>query len=63
MEDLAEIKKHYDKLKQSGKIILTTEKDAMRLEKFRQELLDYPIYVIPIRHRFLFDEGKLSTNA
>ena len=58
MEDLAEIKKHYDKLKQSGKIILTTEKDAMRLEKFRQELLDYPIYVIPIRHRFLFDEGE-----
>jgi tetraacyldisaccharide 4'-kinase len=43
---------------QSGeKIILTTEKDAMRLLKFEQELTELPFYVMPIEHRFLFGGG------
>lgn len=54
--DLQDIKKQFDKLNPASRVILTTEKDAMRLEKFRQELGNYPIYVIPIRHRFLFGE-------
>jgi len=56
-EDLADIKKHFEKIQSEDKIILTTEKDAVRLVKFEQELKDYPIFVLPIEHSFLFEEG------
>lgn len=56
--DLQEIKQHFDKLKGETKLVLTTEKDAVRLEKFEQELKDFPIYVIPIEHQFLFEEKE-----
>ena len=32
------------------------EKDAVRLIKFRQELEEWPFYVLPITPRFLFGE-------
>lgn len=56
MDDLAEIKKQFERIKSDNKIILTTEKDAVRLVKFEQELKDYPVFVLPIEHRFLFNE-------
>lgn len=56
MDDLKEIKKHFEKITSANKLILTTEKDGVRLEKFRDELQDYPIYILPISHRFLFEE-------
>lgn len=56
-DDLKEIIRHYDRIESQKKIILTTEKDGVRLEKFRNELKDYPIYVLPISHSFLFSEG------
>jgi len=56
--DLKEIKKQFDKLNNANKIIVTTEKDAVRLEKFGNELKEWPVYVLPVRHEFLFDEGK-----
>ena len=55
--DLKDIKQHFDKITTKKKIILTTEKDAVRLEKFEQELKDFPIYVVPIEHHFLFGEA------
>ena len=61
-DDLKEIKKHFEKMRSTNKIILTTEKDGVRLEKFRNELKDYPLYVLPISHRFLFDEGNKFDN-
>jgi tetraacyldisaccharide 4'-kinase len=30
----------------------------MRLMKFKTEMQNLPLYVIPIQHQFLFDEGK-----
>lgn len=57
IDDLKEIKRHYEKLNPANRIILTTEKDAVRLQKFRKELAEYPLYVLPIRHQVLFDEG------
>ena len=54
--DLRDIKKQFEKLTSENKLILTTEKDATRLEKFASELTDYPIYVLPIQHRILFGE-------
>jgi len=56
-DDLKEIIRHYDRIESKKKIILTTEKDGVRLEKFRNELKNYPIYVLPISHSFLFSEG------
>jgi tetraacyldisaccharide 4'-kinase len=58
-DDLGEIKLHYEKIRSDKKMILTTEKDAVRLQKFESELNSYPIYVIPIQHSFLFNEAKL----
>lgn len=55
-DDLEEIKKQFNKINSKKKIILTTEKDAVRLQKFEMELKDFPIYVIPIQHAFLFNE-------
>jgi tetraacyldisaccharide 4'-kinase len=61
--DLQDIRLHFKKINSENKVVLTTEKDAVRLEKFEQELKDFPIYVIPIEHRFLFDEtGKFNSS-
>jgi tetraacyldisaccharide 4'-kinase len=54
-DDLIEIKKHFQKLKSDNKLIITTEKDGVRLQKFENELATFPIYVLPIQHHFLFE--------
>jgi tetraacyldisaccharide 4'-kinase len=56
--DLKKIKNEFLNLKSTKKIILTTEKDATRLLKFENELKHLPIFVLPITHRFLFDQEK-----
>jgi tetraacyldisaccharide 4'-kinase len=58
IDDLNEIVRRFNNIKTPNKIILTTEKDAVRLTKFQQELAGLPFYVIPIELRFLFDEEK-----
>ncbi len=61
IDDLIDIKKRFERIDASNKIIVTTEKDAMRLMKFKNELETLPIYVIAIRHYFLFgEEGKFT---
>ena len=57
IDDLNEIKQKFEKIETTNKIILTTEKDAVRLAKFTNEIAELPFYVIPIRHQFLFKEG------
>lgn len=59
VDDLREIKNKFQQLQSDEKIILTTEKDAVRLLKFREELTQLPVFVLPVRHRFLFNEGPL----
>lgn len=59
IDDMRDIKKRFDKIENQNKIILTTEKDAMRLLKFKTMLDEMPVYVIPIRHHFLFDEERI----
>jgi tetraacyldisaccharide 4'-kinase len=53
IDDWNEIKQRFGKI-EGKKILLTTEKDAMRLLKFDTELDGLPFYVIPIEHAFLF---------
>ncbi len=59
IDDLEEIQTHFKKISSLNKLILTTEKDAVRLEKFEIQLKDFPIYVLPIMHTFLFNEENI----
>ena len=63
IDDWREIGHKFNEIKADKKIILTTEKDAVRLEKFKQEAEGLPLYVIPVRHRFLFEEGAVFDNT
>lgn len=56
LEDLRDIKKEFHQLGSSERLILTTEKDAVRLEKFAEDFKGLPVYVVPVRHEFLFNE-------
>jgi tetraacyldisaccharide 4'-kinase len=56
IDDLQAILHRFNSITATDKLILTTEKDAVRLVKFRQELEGWPFYVLPITPRFLFGE-------
>jgi len=57
IDDLKDVNKRFKAIDSVNKIILTTEKDAVRLVKFNAEIADWPLYVIPVRHHFLYGEG------
>jgi tetraacyldisaccharide 4'-kinase len=57
LDDWKDIKKRFEEIEAPRKIILTTEKDAMRLLKYDGELNSLPFYVMPVEHHFLFDGG------
>lgn len=59
IDDWKEITRRFDSIGNPDKIILTTEKDAVRLEKFAGELKQYPVFVIPIEMQLLFDKDEL----
>ncbi|HEY4108552.1 tetraacyldisaccharide 4'-kinase [Puia sp.] len=56
IDDLQTIIRRFSGIAAEKKLILTTEKDAVRLIKFRQELEGWPFYVLPIAPKFLFGE-------
>lgn len=58
IDDLKDIKKQFEKIDSEDKIILTTEKDGVRLAKFENELRDLPVFVFPIRHKIMFGEEE-----
>lgn len=62
IDDLKTIIRRFENIQSQKKIILTTEKDAVRLVKFENELRKLPFYVIPIEPKFLFGEEKLFTD-
>ena len=55
-DDLKDIQTQFSKINTKKKIILTTEKDGVRLAKFEKELEHLPIYVFPMAHKFLFGQ-------
>lgn len=61
IDDLKYILKKFDQIQSPGKILLTTEKDAVRLQKFSQQLRELPFYVMPIQPVFLFHEENQFT--
>jgi tetraacyldisaccharide 4'-kinase len=54
IDDWREITRRFRSITAADKIMLTTEKDAVRLLKFGTEIADYPLFVLPIRVQFLF---------
>lgn len=56
-QEMVQLKYRYDALETKRKIIITTEKDAMRLDMHRQFFLEHqlPLFVVPVQVRFLFD--------
>lgn len=58
IDDWRDIKARFEKIDAEKKIILTTEKDAMRLLKFSSEIDGMPFYVLPIEHKFLFKADR-----
>jgi tetraacyldisaccharide 4'-kinase len=62
IDDLQAIFRRFTSLTAAGKIILTTEKDAVRLIKFREEMEAWPFYVLPIAPCFLFGEEVRFTD-
>jgi tetraacyldisaccharide 4'-kinase len=61
IDDLKNILKRFNQNPSPHKIILTTEKDAVRLQKFSQQLQDLPVFVLPIQPVFLFYEENQFT--
>jgi tetraacyldisaccharide 4'-kinase len=57
IDDLEDIREKLQDIQAEKKLIITTEKDAVRLEKFSNELMELPVFVIPVKHTFLFGEG------
>lgn len=62
IDDLKEMIKRYEKMSAGDKMIIITEKDAVRLVKFDNMLKDIPLYVLPIQTQFLF-EGAAAFNS
>jgi tetraacyldisaccharide 4'-kinase len=58
IDDLHDIEKKFFAIASNKKIIITTEKDAVRLLKFKDQLTQLPLYVLPVKHKFLFNEGE-----
>lgn len=57
IDDMKEIKRKFDNIDTKQKMIITTEKDAVRLIKFKEELSQLPVFVLPVQHTFLYNEG------
>ena len=62
--DMAHVKRLFEQMTGRKKVILTTEKDATRLDLHKAYILgsQLNIYAIPIEVKFLFDEGTAFDN-
>ncbi|MBY0536314.1 MAG: tetraacyldisaccharide 4'-kinase [Chitinophagaceae bacterium] len=63
IDDWREILKRFDFIQSEKKLIITTEKDAVRLIKFAEELKEAPIYVLPITMEVLFNQEENLMNS
>jgi tetraacyldisaccharide 4'-kinase len=63
IDDLKEIEQRFKQIQANKKMMITTEKDAVRLAKFKQDLLDLPLFVLPVQHKFLLGEGIHFDNS
>lgn len=59
LENLMEIEERLQYIHDDHKMIVTTEKDAVRLIKFKDKVAKLPFYVLPIAVQFLFDQEEV----
>ena len=59
IDDLKDINKRFDRIQSTDKLIITTEKDAVRFLKFKDQLTNIPLYVLPVQPKFLFNDGPV----
>lgn len=62
IDDWRDIKERFERMESPERMMLTTEKDAMRLLKFSAEIDGLPLYVMPIEHKFLFGQEEVFLN-
>ncbi len=57
--DVGHLKANFDRMKAEKKVIVTTEKDAMRLDMHKKFLMDnqLPIFSLPVKVKFHNDDG------
>lgn len=55
IDDWKDIYRRFQAIQADKKIILTTEKDAVRLTKFSTAMADVPVFALPITIKFLFN--------
>jgi len=57
--DMGHLKANFDRMKAEKKLIITTEKDAMRLESHKKFLVDnqIPIFALPVQVQFHGEDG------
>ena len=57
--DISDLQRNFERMDATAKVIVTTEKDATRLELHRDFLLEnrLPIFVLPVEVKFHFDQG------
>ena len=55
--DIEQIRTNFANINNERKLIITTEKDAVKLIKFKEKISEIPLFVLPVKHQFLFEEG------
>lgn len=62
--EMSQIKLKFDEIQNPNKYILSSEKDCMRLDLHRSFMAKekMPVFALPIRVEFLFEEGPLFDN-
>ena len=59
--EMGQLKRVYDNMDLPNKYIVTTEKDAVRIDTHREFLIQnqLPVFVLPVRVKFHFQEGPI----
>ncbi|MDH3649750.1 MAG: tetraacyldisaccharide 4'-kinase [Saprospiraceae bacterium] len=62
--EISQLKKQFDAVEEERKIIITTEKDAVRLEKHQTYLREQrmPIFILPVFVSFLGDDSLFTSH-
>lgn len=63
--EISVIKETFEKIDSKNKILLSSEKDAMRIDLHQKYIIanQLPIFALPIKVSFLFQEGKLFDDS
>lgn len=61
-KDMNDILQRFHALRSENKYIITTLKDAVKLQQFEEQLKGIPVYVLPVEHQILLNEKEAFDN-